>query len=236
MTDEKINKEPVVVAPGATEPPAQPPSDNNTDPSAVDEETLKAIIEPLVKDAFDRGAQSTKDKRIAKQESRISSLEDTLAQLKGLQAEGMSEKQAVQYLRTQEFLDAQGEQVPPVVPPTQEPAAQATVAVDEGLSDILKFTGLDSGDADVVALIKANPNNELAQISAVTKLAESRKQTQTTPGSAAGVLPSGTGASVSEDTLETVTAELEAERAKPIRDRKKFLELSEKHKKLLPRR
>ena len=226
MTDEKINKEPVVEAPGATEPPAQPPSEPKTEPSAVDEEALKAIIEPLVKDAFDRGAQSTKDKRIAKQESRISSLEDTLAQVKGLQAEGMSEKQAIQFMRMEELLDAQGKQVPPVVPPAQEPAAQAKVALDEGLSAILKFTGLDSGEAEVIAIIKANPNNELAQISAVTQLAESRKQAQTKPGSAAAVLPSSAGgAVVSEDMgslskrltelvdLPVQTPESEAERA-----------------------
>ncbi len=190
---ETINKEPVVVEPGATEPPAQPPSEPKTEPSAVDEESLKAILEPLVQAEVERRTQSIKDKRIAKQESRISSLEDTLAQVKDLRAEGMSEKQAIQYMRTQELLDAQGKEAPPVVPPTDEPAAQTTVAVDEGLSAILKFTGLDSGEADVVAIIKANPNNELAQISAVTKLAESRKNAQTTPGSAAAVLPSGGG-------------------------------------------
>ncbi|KKL56263.1 hypothetical protein LCGC14_2247160 [marine sediment metagenome] len=208
MTDEKINKEPVVVEPGATEPPAQPPSEPLAVPSAVDEEALKAIIEPLVKDAFDRGAQSTKDKRIAKQESRISSLEDTLAQVKGLQAEGMSEKQAIQFMRMEELLDAQGKQVPPVVPPATEPAVPATVAVDEGLSAVLKFTGLDSGEADVVAIIKANPNNELAQISAVTKLAESRKQAQTTPGSAAAVLPSGGGGAVVSEDMDSLSKRL----------------------------
>ncbi|MCK4925685.1 MAG: hypothetical protein KAS61_11960, partial [Spirochaetes bacterium] len=127
---ETINKEPVVVEPGAVEPPAQPPSEPQAVPSAVDEEALKAIIEPLVKDAFDRGVQSTKDKRIAKQESRISSLEDTLAQVKGLRAEGMSEKQAIQFMRMEELLDAQGKGVPTDAPPATEPAVPATVAVD----------------------------------------------------------------------------------------------------------
>ena len=207
---ETIIKEPVVVAPGATEPPAQPPSEPKTEPSAVDEEALKAIIEPLVKDAFDRGAQSTKDKRIAKQESRISSLEDTLAQVKELKDQGLSEKFAIEFLEMKESLRNQGQVVPPVVPPAGEPAAQTTVAVvDEGLSAILKFTGLDSGEADVVAIIKANPNNELAQISAVTKLAESRKQAQTTtPGSAAAVLPSGGGGAVVSEDMDSLSKRL----------------------------
>ena len=205
---ETINKEPVVVEPGATEPPAQPPSEPKTEPSAVDEESLKAILEPLVQAEVERRTQSVKDKRIAKQESRISSLEDTLAQLEELQAEGMSKKQAIQYVKMEELLDAQGKEVPTDAPPTDEPAVQTTVAVDEGLSAILKFTGLDSGEADVVAIIKANPNNELAQISAVTKLAESRKQAQTTPGSAAAVLPSGGGAAVVSEDMDSLSKRL----------------------------
>ena len=207
MTDEKIIKEPVVVEPGATEPPAQPPSEPPAVPSAVDEEALKAIIEPLVKDAFDRGAQSTKDKRIAKQESRISSLEDILAQVKGLQAEGMSEKQAVLHLRTQEFLDAQGEQVPPVVPPAQEPAAQTTVAVDEPLSAILNLTGLDSGEAEVVAILKQE-RDPLKQVVALTALAESRKQTKTTPAAVGNTLPMGTGAPAGSDDIGSLSKRL----------------------------
>ena len=232
MTDETINMEPVAVEPVATEPPVQPTSDNTTDPSAIDEEALKAIIEPLVKDAFDRGAQSTKDKRIAKQESRISSLEDTLAQFEDLKADGMSKKQAIQYMRTQELLDAQGNETPPVVPPAQEPAAQATVAVDEGLSSALNLAGLTSNDADVVTILR--DNNDLSKkLIAINALVESRKQV-TTPGSAAAVLPSGTGAAVTEETFETVSAELQELHEQPKMDFAKNRELNEKLKKLRP--
>ncbi len=186
MTDEKINMEPVDVEPGATEPPVQPPSDNTTDPSAIDEDSLKAIIEPLVKDAFDRGAQSTKDKRIAKQESRITSLEDTLAEVKALQAEGMSEKQAIQYMRTQELLDDQGKQVPTDAPPPTEPAVPATVAEDDSLPAILNLTGLKANEADVVEILRER--DPLKRVVALTSLAETRKQAQTTPAAAGNVL------------------------------------------------
>ncbi len=224
MTDEKINMEPVVVEPGATEPPAQPPSEPKTEPSAVDEDSLKAIIEPLVKDAFDRGAQSTKDKRFAKQESRISSLEDTLAQFDELKAEGMSKKQAIQYMRTQELLDAQGNEAPTDAPPATEPAVPATVAEDDSLSAILNLTGLKANEADVVAILRQD-NDPLKRVVALTALAETRKQAQTTPAAAGNVLPSGTGTPVvSEDigslserltelvSLPTQTPESEAER------------------------
>jgi hypothetical protein len=225
MTDEKINMEPVADATGATEPPAQPPSDNTTEPSAIDEEAMKVILGPMIEDALSRQTQSVKDKRIAKQESRITSLEDTLAEVKALQAEGMSEKQAIQYMRTQELLDAQGEQVPTDAPPPTGPAVPATVAVDEPLSAILKFTGLDSGEAEVVAILKQE-RDPLKQVVALTALAESRKQTKTTPAAVGNTLPMGTGAPVVSDDMDSLskrlnelvdlpmqTAESEAERA-----------------------
>jgi hypothetical protein len=230
----KINKEPVVVEPGATEPPAQPPSEPQAEPSAVDVEAMKEIFGPMIEDAFSRQSQSVKDKRIAKQESRISSLEDTLAQFKELQAEGMSEKQAVQYMRTQEFLDAQGEQVPTDAPPATEPAVPATVAVDDSLSAILNLAGLDANEADVLALLREN--KELPErIVAINSLAETRKQAQTNPAAAGNVLPSGTGASVSEETLETTSEQLDAELAKEKKDFEKIKELRKKNLELLPK-
>ena len=215
MTDEKIIKEPVVVEPGATEPPAQPPSEPLAVPSAVDEEALKAIIEPLVKDAFDRGAQSTKDKRIAKQESRISSLEDTLAQVRELKDQGLSEKFAIEFLEMKESLRNQGQVVPPVVPPATEPAVPATVAVDEGLSAILNLTGLKANEADVVTILR--DNSDLSKrIVAINSLVETRKQAQTTPGSAAAVLPSGTGAAVVSDDMDSLSKRLTELVALPV--------------------
>ncbi len=236
MTDETINMEPVVTATGATEPPVQTPSDNTTEPSAIDEEAMKVILGPMIEDALGRQAQSTKDKRIAKQESRITTLEDTLAQLKALQADGMSEKQAIQYVRMEELLDAQGKQVPTDAPPAQELAAPATVAVDEPLSAILNLTGLDSGEAEVVAILKQE-RDPLKQVVALTALAESRKQTKTTPAAVGNTLPMGTGTTVSEDTLKTVSEELQAEQLKPAtpETRKRIRELGKKHKELLPK-
>ena len=231
---ETIIKEPVEGEPGATEPPAQPPSETQAEPSAVDEASLKAIIEPLVQDAFDRGAQSTKDKRIAKQESRISSIEDTLAQLKELKADGMSEKQAIQYMETQEFLKSQG-QIPTEAPPAEEPAVQPEVATDVLLSSVLEMAGLKDSDPDVITLLREE-RDPAKQIIAIGTLAETRKQAKESPPSPGAALSSGGGKAVETETLESVTAELEAERAKPIRDREKFLELSEKHKILLPRK
>jgi hypothetical protein len=234
MTDETINMEPVAVEPGATEPPVQPPSDNTTEPSAVDVEAMKEYFESAVEDVLERQSQSIKDKRFAKQENRISNLEDTLAEVKALQAEGMSEKQAIQYMRTQELLDAQGEQVPADAPPPTGPAVPTTVAVDEPLSAILNLAGLDSGEAEVVAILKQE-RDPLKQVVALTALAESRKQAKTTPAAVGNTLPMGTGATVTGDTLETITEQLKVENAKPKKDFEKIKELRKKNLELLPK-
>ena len=189
---ETINKEPVVGEPGATEPPAQPPSETPAEPSAVDEASLKAIIEPLVQDAFDRGAQSTKDKRIAKQESRISGLEDTLAQLKELKDDGLSEKVAIQFLEMREQLGSQSQEVPADAPPAQEAAPQAQAAVADYLSPILTATGLDANDAEVVELLRKE-RDPFKQVSALAELANTRKTAQEVPANTAAQLPSGSG-------------------------------------------
>lgn len=231
-----INKEPVVGEPGAVEPPAQPPSEPQAAPSAVDEASLKAILEPLVQAEVDKRTQSIKDKRIAKQESRISSLEDTLAQYKELQAEGMSEKQALQYLKVNEFLASQGQEVPTEVPPAGEPAVQPQVASEDYLLPILKISGLTSNDPDVVEILRKE-RDPIKRMNAIGELAESRKQAQTTPPKAGAVLPSGGGQAVESETLESVTEELQEEIAKPVTPatRARIRELGKKQKELLPK-
>jgi hypothetical protein len=234
--DETINKETVESTPGAEETPSPPASEAQAAPSAVDEESMKAILEPLVQAEVEKRTQSIKDKRIAKQESRISSLEDTLNQVKELKAEGMSEKQAIQYMQMEELLKSQG-QVPPEVPPAEELAAPKPVAADTLLSSVLNSFELDSGEADVVEIIRSNPGDAAAQILAVTKLVESRKQAQTTPPNPAATLPSGGGSAVESETLESIQAELNAELAKPAtaETRARIRKLGKKSKELIPK-
>jgi hypothetical protein len=75
----------------------------------------------------------------------------------------------------------------------------------------------------------------LKRVVALTSLAVSRKQAQTTPAAAGNVLPSGTGATVSEENLETIKEQLDAELAKPKKDFQKIKELTKKHGDLLPK-
>jgi hypothetical protein len=233
---ETINKETVAGNPGAVEKPTQPPSEPQTAPSAVDEASLKAILEPLVQAEVERRTQSIKDKRIAKQESRISSLEDTLAQIEELQAEGMSKKQALQYVKINEFLASQGQEIPTEAPPAEEPAAQPTVASEDYLSPILRMAGLTAEDSDVIELLRRE-RDPIKRMNAIGELAESRKQALETLPNQAAVMSAGGGQAVESDTLDSITKELQAEllkRATP-EQRERVRVLSKKQKELLPK-
>lgn len=168
-----------------------------------------------------RAFQSDEDRRIPTIERELKTQGEQLKAYHERREAGLTHEQAQREQALDELVATRLGDAP--VPPTQEAAPQATVAVTENLSPILKLAGLDSGDADVIEIIRANPENELAQISAITKLAETRKQV--TPAKAAAVMPSGGGkAVVSEDVdslserlselldLPMQTAESEAER------------------------
>jgi len=233
--DETINKESLPGEAGEIEAKQSASATQGKPTSAVDVDSLKDILEPLVQAEVERRTQSIKDKRIAKQESRISGLEDALAELKALQSEGMSEKQAIQYMQMREFLNNQGV-AGNDAPPAQELAAQPKVVVEDYLSPLLKISGLDENDAGVIEIVRKE-RDPRRQIVAITSLAESRKQVQQSPPNPAAVLPSGGGQALEGETLESVTAQLQAELAKPAtaQTRAKIRELGKKQRELLPK-
>jgi hypothetical protein len=233
--DENINKELDSGTEGDVGANQQPSSGPEASPSAIDVDSLKVILEPLVQAEVERRTQSIKDKRIAKQESRISSLEDTLAELKALQSEGMSEKQAIQYMKMQELLANQGTGAREEAPPAQELAAQTPVAVGDYLSPLLRLVGIEANDADVIDIVRKE-RDPAKQMSAVALLAENRKRISQIPPNPAAVLPTGSGQAVEGESLESVTAQLNAELAKPIQDKNKIRDLGKRQKQLIPRR
>ena len=231
---ETINKETVEGAPGDVGTPNQPASGTQAAPSAVDEASLKAILEPLVQAEVEKRTQSVKDKRISKQESRISSLEDTLAELKALRADGMSEKQAVQYIEMKEFLTSQGQEVPSSTQPVNELAVLPQVAADGYLSTVLTLAGLTSNEPDVVELLRKE-RDPIKQIIAIGALSEARKQAKQTPSNPAATMPMGGGQTPEGDTLESVSAELNALYAMPVTPatRQRIQELGKRNRELL---
>lgn len=233
--DETINKESLSGEAGEIEGKQSSSATQDKPTSAVDVDSLKDILEPLVQAEVERRTQSIKDKRIAKQESRISGLEDALAELKALQSEGMSEKQAIQYMQMKEFLNNQGI-AGNEFPQAKEPPTQTQVVVEDYLSPLLKLSGLDDNDAGVIEIVRKE-RDPRKQIRAIAELAESRKQVQQTPPNPAAVLPSGGGSALEGETLESITTELNAELAKPAtpQTRARIRELGKKQRELLPK-
>lgn len=230
MTDETINKESVPAGSGEVGTPNQTASEQQgADTSAVDVDSLKAILGPLVEAEVERRTQSIKDKRIARHESEISSLKDTLAELKTLQSEGMSEKQALQYMEMKEALAKLGGSVGDEAPPVQEKATQPSVAVGDYLSPLLRLSGLDANDSAVIDIVR-NERDPAKQMTAIANLAETRKQVAQKPANPAAVLPAGGGHAPDGETVESVTAELNEEIGKPHQNKERIRELNKKLK------
>ena len=230
--DEKINTEAVQGDESVAETPTQQGSTPEAQPSPVDEESLKALVEPIIQAEVEKRVDSYKDKRIAKLSTETKSLKESLAEVKALQAEGMSEKQAVQYIETQDFLIAQGQEVPTDAPPAEVPAEQPQVAADTYLSSVLKMGGLKDTDPDVITILREE-RDPAKQLIALGNLSEARKEIS--PPKPAAALSSGSGQAVETETLESVTAELQEELAKDKVDNEKVRELRVKHMELLPR-
>ena len=228
---ETINTEAVEGGESVAETPTQQGSQPEAVTSPVDEASLKALVEPIIQAEVEKRVDSYKDKRIAKLSTETKSLKESLAEVKVLQADGMSEKQAVQYMETQEFLASQG-QVPTEAPPAEEPAVQPQVAADTYLSSVLKMGGLKDTDPDVIAILR-DESDPAKQLIALGTLSEARKQTS--PPIPAQVLPSGGGQAVPTETLESIEEQLRKERAKPKKDYAKIKELGTRHKELLPK-
>jgi hypothetical protein len=89
----------------------------------------------------------------------------------------------------------------------------------------------------VVEIIRSNPNDSSAQVLAVNKLLESRKQAQQTPANAAATLPSGGGSALEPNELETITKELNEVLALPStpENRQRIQELGKKQREFIPK-
>lgn len=221
---------------GEQETPSPETSTQGTEQGSSSEESpIEALSQQVTElTGMMRALQSGKDKGVARVSKDVKDLSDQLETYYQRREAGQSHEQALREEALDEIVaERRGTPGDTSVPPKEEPAAQTTVAVDDYLSAILKATGLTSNDPDVVEILR--DSDPIKRLNAIGALAETRKQAQTTPGSAAAVLPSGAGGAVESETLESVTEELRVERAKPIKDFKKIGELGKKHLELLPK-
>ena len=203
--------------------------------SSSEESSNEAVLTRLSEvEGMLRRFQSDEDRGLHRVEQEVKALPTQFETYYKRREAGASHEQALREDALDEIVaERSGTQSDALVPPATEPAVPATVAVDDSLSAILNLAGLDANEADVVEVLRQE-RDPLKRVVALTSLAETRKQAQTTPAAAGNVLPSGTGATVSEESLETITEQLDAEMAKEKKDFQKIKELRGKNLKLLP--
>jgi hypothetical protein len=182
----------------------------------------------LVKDLALPVAQSTKDRRIAKQEQRLDDFEQQLARFNELKAEGWNDAQA-QRLMKLEASEPQPEGQNQAAPASSPGSGQQAPGVN---TDLLSVLGLQINDPDVVETIRQGKLSDSDFIS----LAIGRKSRQVQPNPAL-VVPTGTGLQASgQDELETITAQLAEAMRNPTANFARIQELRQKSAALLTRK
>jgi hypothetical protein len=180
----------------------------------------------------ERQWQSGKDKRIGKQETRMDEFESRLERMNEWIGRGKSQEEAMLLMKMEDQLADPNASPSTQISPTGEAGTQAQETKAD-MEAFLNLVGLDANDAEVVIILREE-QDKLAQIGKFTALAEQRRQVQTAPPKPAQQMPGVGGGSVESDTLEGITAQLQVEMAKPIKDMVKIKELGKKHEELLP--
>lgn len=223
---------------GDQEKPSAEPSTTDAQQPSID---VTAVVEALiahpelatfVDKRAERQWQSGKDRRIGKQESRMDDFESRLARLTEWRERGKSQKEALLFMKMEDQLADSNASPLPEISPTGEVGSQ-TQETPTDTQAILDIMGLDANDAEVVIILREE-QEKLAQIGKFTALAEQRRQAkkaiqpaQQMPGAGGGVFEG--------DNLENITAQLNEELAKSVKDPKRIKELRKKHDELLPK-
>jgi hypothetical protein len=232
MTDNNMESNPTQGAQGQPTPAASTGT-AELPPSAVDVETLKPVLQAMVDDAVTRAAQSGKDKGISKLHARIDDLdtkvENRLAAIQKWVDQGKSQAEAKLLAKMEESLASpttdEGSQVSPKGEAgTPTPETSVDTAVIQGL-------GLDANHPKVVEMVRRGD----ATLADYLQLAVDIKVRAAQPSNPATITGTGSGDSADDNDIDALTAELNAELSKEVKNPKRVKDLQEKLKPLLPR-
>jgi hypothetical protein len=179
-----------------------------------------------------RALQSEKDKGIAKVSKQFKELSEELKQYEEWKTRGKTPEEAQREMLIDQILkEYQGS------PESTEVPQPATVASPDYLSPVLEMAGLKSDDPEVVEILRKE-NNPAVLIGEIKKLSENRKQAPPKAPAPGAAMSTGAGTAIESESLESITAELQAEIAKPATPatRARIKELRKKHEALLPKK
>ena len=182
--------------------------------------------------------QSDKDRRIPAIERELKAQAEQLESYHERRNTGMSHEEAMRADVLDQIVNERIKSTPRnvTVAPAGVPAEPRKVTVEEYLSPLLRMSGLKDTDPAVIEIVRTE-SDPARQMTAIANLAEKRKKAQETPANPAAVMSSGGGEASEGDTLESITAELNAELAKPStpETRKRIKELGDKQRGLIPK-
>ncbi len=236
---DETTKDVVPAEGGEQETPSPEPSTQDAEQgSPGGESQIEALSQQVIElSGMVRALQSDKDKGVARVSREVKDLSEQLETYYKRRESGLSHEQALREEVLDEIVaERRGTPDDAGVSPTAEPAVQPKVTVEDYLLPLLKLSGLDANDPEVIDIIRAE-RNPGKQVLAISELTERRKKAKETPPNPGAVMSSGSGEAVEGETLDSITKELQAEMAKPATPatRARIQELSQKQKKLLPR-
>ena len=196
--------------------PTPAPSATPVAPTSAVDESLKAELRTFITEEVKRAGQSVKDKRIAQLQGSVDDFEARLTRLQELTKTGMSQEQALTWMKVQDLANPQ-QQPPAPIPP------QGT---DDYLKTFLAATGLSDRDPGVLDVLY-RVSDPLAQVKELSDLASKKRQAPLAPNPAA-VLPTGGGAPVEAgDDLDALTEKLTRLQKDPLKNIQEIKRVSE---------
>ena len=204
--------------------PTPAPSATPVAPTSAVDESLKAELRTFITEEVKRAGQSVKDKRIAQLQGSVDDFEARLTRLQELTKTGMSQEQALTWMKVQDLANPQQQQPAPIPP-------QGT---DDYLKTFLAATGLSDRDPGVLDVLY-RVSDPLAQVKELSDLASKKRQAPLAPNPAA-VLPTGGGAPVDAgDDLDALTAKLTLLQKEPLKNMQEIKRVSEQTRQKLTR-
>jgi hypothetical protein len=186
-----------------------------------------------------REAQSTKDRRFSKQEQKLKSFEEELAEFTELTEGGVSKAVAIKLMN---LLGQRASADTPEVLGEQAPQSQPQGGGDDwgkAHESILKAGNLSDNDPEVLALASQHSGDYDGYLASLADLVVKRKaRPEATAGAAAQ--PGGGGASSEDVDLEELTKQLQVYQMIPVsqqtaEDKAEHARLSKEHKARLPK-
>lgn len=230
MTDNNMESD--LTGTGASSQPSQTASPAGDKPSSpVEADALESALERIkTLESQLSGLQSKQDKNHAKFSKDVKSMKEQIERYEQYKASGLKPDEAIREMQLDDLLaERQAAGSSQVSGQGEDGTKPTPTSVD---ASVIAELGLDVNSPKVLELMR---NND-ASLTDFINLAVEQKVRAAQPANPASITGTGSGDSADDDTLEAVTAELQAEMGKQPMNMVKVRELRAKQQAMLPRK